>query len=94
MRSTKLHNNIAIGSVVKPLWLTGFLSHKFINHTWMHPSLSELTPMVFYTGLTHLGSETSILYIAYTVSIYWMRDFFNHANFLVSFDKSVKLYTT
>ena len=29
----------------------------FLN--WRPPSLSELTPMKFNTGLTHLGSETS-----------------------------------
>ena len=27
---------------------------------WRPPSLSELTPIVFNTGLTHLGSEASI----------------------------------
>ena len=27
---------------------------------WRPPSLSELTPMLFNMGLTHLGSETSI----------------------------------
>ena len=26
---------------------------------WRPPSLSELTPMLFNTGLTHLGSEAS-----------------------------------
>ena len=26
---------------------------------WRHPSLSELPPMVFNMGLTHLGSEAS-----------------------------------
>ena len=28
--------------------------------TWRPPSLSELTPMIFNAGLTHLGSEASI----------------------------------
>ena len=27
---------------------------------WSPPSLSELTPMIFNAGLTHLGSEASI----------------------------------
>ena len=30
------------------------------HEKWRPPSLSELTPMVFNTGLTHLGSEASI----------------------------------
>ena len=29
------------------------------NNKWRPPSLSELTPMIFNTGLTHLGSEAS-----------------------------------
>ena len=35
---------------------------KLLNgkNIWWPPSLSELTPMVFNTGLTHLGSEASI----------------------------------
>ena len=37
---------------------------------WMPPSLSELTPMVFNTGLTHLGSEASI----YNTSDYKVTD--------------------
>ena len=32
-----------------------------IKHKWKHPSLSELTPMVFAMGLTNLGSEASKL---------------------------------
>ena len=31
---------------------------------WRPPSLSELTPMLFNTGLIHLGSEASISSIA------------------------------
>ena len=32
----------------------------FFNiYIWRPPSLSELTPMIFNTGLTHLGSEAS-----------------------------------
>ena len=31
------------------------------NDIWRHPSLSELTPMLFNTGLTHLESQASIL---------------------------------
>ena len=27
---------------------------------WRPPSLSKLTPIIFNTGLTHLGSEASI----------------------------------
>ena len=30
---------------------------------WRPTSLSELTPMIYNTGLTHLGSEASNLYI-------------------------------
>ena len=33
---------------------------KRIMIIWRPPSLSELTPMVYNTGLTHLGSEASI----------------------------------
>ena len=33
--------------------------YTYINYNWRPPSLSELTPMVFNTGLTHLGSEAS-----------------------------------
>ena len=44
------------------------INHKFkiicsytkSNDKWRPPSLSELIPMVFDTGLTHLGSDTSI----------------------------------
>ena len=32
---------------------------------WMHPSLSELTPMLFNMGLTHLGSEAFIYRLDY-----------------------------
>ena len=31
-----------------------------LNITWRPPSLSELTSMVFNTGLTHLASDASI----------------------------------
>ena len=34
--------------------------YDFFRHIWRPPSLSELTPMIFNTGLTHLGSEASI----------------------------------
>ena len=35
-------------------------SFRFIQYlNWRPPSLSELTPMVFNTGLTQLGSEAS-----------------------------------
>ena len=30
-----------------------------INHIWRPPRLSELTPMIFNLGLTHLGLEDS-----------------------------------
>ena len=30
------------------------------GYIWRPPSLSELTPMIFNTGLTHLGSESSV----------------------------------
>ena len=32
---------------------------------WRRPSLSELTPIIFNTGLTHLGSVASI----YTIKL-------------------------
>ena len=35
---------------------------------WRFPSLSELTPMVFNMGLTHLGSEASNLSYQTTLS--------------------------
>ena len=31
-----------------------------IRNIWRPPTLSELTPMMFNMGLTHLGSEASI----------------------------------
>ena len=31
-----------------------------ITHIWRAPSISELTSIIFNTGLTHLGSEASI----------------------------------
>ena len=33
--------------------------NEIIKNIWRPPSLSELTPMIFNTGLTHLGSEAS-----------------------------------
>ena len=33
---------------------------KSLEITWSPPSQSELTPIVFNTGLTHLGSEAFI----------------------------------
>ena len=36
------------------------LMNKYCYLNWRPPSLSELTPMLFNTGLTHLGSEASI----------------------------------
>ena len=32
---------------------------KRYKNNWRPPSLSELTPMLFNTGLSHLGSEAS-----------------------------------
>ena len=32
---------------------------KLISNKWRPPSLSELTPMIFNTELTHLDSEAS-----------------------------------
>ena len=34
--------------------------YEFNCYIWRPPSLSELTPIIFITGLTHLGSEASI----------------------------------
>ena len=31
-----------------------------LSYTWRPPNLSELTPIIFNTELTHLGSESSI----------------------------------
>ena len=36
-----------------------FFSYSNMSFIWKLPSLSELTPMIFNTGLTHLGSQTS-----------------------------------
>ena len=36
-----------------------FLNNQRV-YIWMPPSLSEFTPMIINTGLTHLGSEASI----------------------------------
>ena len=41
----------------------------FYLYKWRPPRLSELTPMIFNTGLTHLGSEASI-YTRKILSIY------------------------
>ena len=38
------------------------------NDNWRPPSLSGLTPMVFNTGLTHLGSEASNQRVNYPYS--------------------------
>ena len=32
-----------------------------VRYIWMPPILSELTPIVYFIKLTHLGSEASIL---------------------------------
>ena len=39
-------------------------SSDMIGYKWRPPSLSVLTPMIFNTGLTHLGSETSRFFVA------------------------------
>ena len=39
--------------------------HLFFLILWRPPSLSELTLMLFYTGLTHLGSEASIFHVIF-----------------------------
>ena len=37
-----------------------FITQPVFNDTkWMHPSLSELTPIIFEKELTHLDSEAS-----------------------------------
>ena len=43
-----------------------FIEYIFVK--WRPPSLSELTLMLFNTGLTHLGSEVSICYCTIIVS--------------------------
>ena len=35
-------------------------SNSIVDNIWRSPSLSELTPMVFNMGLTHLGLEAFI----------------------------------
>ena len=48
--------------------LTRLINHyeeNIKNHIWRPPSVSELNPMVFNTGLTYLGSETSIYSISF-----------------------------
>ena len=37
---------------------------------WRPPSLRELTPMIFNTGLTHLDSEASIYSLNFKIKIY------------------------
>ena len=49
--------------------MANFWSIPFI---WRPPSLSELTPMIFNTGLTHLGSEASICIIKIQTNIKFM----------------------
>ena len=39
----------------------------WIKCIWRPPSLSELTPMIFSIGLTHLGSEASIYTISFNI---------------------------
>ena len=51
----KLVNSDYIKYGVSPFRLDDIL----LNVKWRHPSLSELTPMLFNTGLTHLGLEAS-----------------------------------
>ena len=41
-------------ALIPPLWL---YNKDKIKLNWRHPSLSELIPMVFNTGLTQLGLE-------------------------------------
>ena len=46
---------------------------------WRPPSISELTPMIFNMGLTHLGSGTSIkngtvLYLMYIDRVVYVVD--------------------
>ena len=45
--------------------LTVIEIHLNINYIWRPSSLSELTPIMFNMGLTHLGSEASICDIKY-----------------------------
>ena len=33
---------------------------RYREYAWMSPSISELTPILFNTGITYLGSEASI----------------------------------
>ena len=52
-------NNIKLTKIIL------FYLNKYREMIWRPPSLSELTPMIFYRGLTHLRSETSISSWAY-----------------------------
>ena len=50
----KIHKTWLASSCVLLIILVLFI------YIWRPPSLSELTPIIFSAGLTHLGSETSI----------------------------------
>ena len=56
------------------------LKYSYINiklvsygYKWRSPSLSELTPMIFNTGLTYLGSEPSKYKLILNLSL-WMHE--------------------
>ena len=50
--------NLRLNYKSKPIFLYQY-DYKYYKVNWRPPSLSDLIPMVFNTGLTHLGSEAS-----------------------------------
>ena len=52
-----------------------FIMNDHSGIMWRPPSLSELTPMILNMGLTHLGSEASMLQISCMLRYeLWSRD--------------------
>ena len=53
--------NLKIKSIYNSSIFNYYVNHYLttIVDNWRSPTLSELTPMIFKTGLTHLGSEVS-----------------------------------
>ena len=50
----------------KTAYLNEILKQVCLFIIWRPPSLSELTPKLFNTGLTHLGFEAFIYYLLLT----------------------------
>ena len=48
----------------------------FVKYIWRPPSLSKLTPMIFESGLTHIGSDASIFF-----KLFLNRHFYNFHHF-------------